>query len=375
MGKKVIILGGYGGVGKVLSRELLRYTDADITISGRNPERCESLAGNLGKEFPGRNIQSVFADATSRDSLVAALKDMDLLIVAATVPDNVATIAEAAIETGTDMVDILVRGDVVDTLSGYRDAIVSNNRIFITQAGFHPGLPAPLIKYARHQFDEYHTANVVMVMNSRFEKPESTHEIIHEIGASDSRILKNGIWRKSTYRDAIEIEFSDDFGKRKCYPLQMKEVYPLAKELGIRNMGVYSAGFNAFVDNIVFPLTMLVQSLKKGMGTRLCGRLMHWGINRYFDGKPGVEFRLVADGIKDGHRRGYVVNCRSADAFEFTALSVIACLKQYLDGAIDRPDLYLMGNIVDEIRIIDDLRKMGVRISEETVSLNTLITN
>jgi hypothetical protein len=36
----------------------------------------------------------------------------------------------------------------------------------------------------------------------------------------------------------------------------MREIYPLKEELGLLNMGIYSAGFNAFVDNLVFPMTM-----------------------------------------------------------------------------------------------------------------------
>ncbi|MCU0376777.1 MAG: saccharopine dehydrogenase NADP-binding domain-containing protein [Bacteroidales bacterium] len=364
MKKHIMVLGGYGGVGKVISENLLKHTTTDITIAGRNLEKAETVANRLRKEHPNRQIKTIYADATDRGSLIIALKNVDLVIVATTTPDHIGTIAETAIETDTDMIDILVRGDVVDKLTEFRENIVSKKRIFITQAGFHPGLPAPFIKYAKNKFDDYQTANVVMVMNSKFEKPESTHEIINEIGASNAKILKNSLWLKSSYKDALNIQFSEEFGVRKCYPLQMREVYPLEKELGIKNMGVYSAGFNAFVDNFVFPLTMLLQSIKKGMGTKLSGKLMHWGINKYYTGKPGVEFKLLAKGMKDGLYKDYVLECHSPDAFEFTSLALIACLNQYLDRTINIPGIYLMGNIVEETRIIDDLRKMGVQIRD-----------
>ncbi|MDM8543167.1 hypothetical protein QUF90_18990 [Desulfococcaceae bacterium HSG9] len=41
-------------------------------------------------------------------------------------------------------------------------------------------------------------------MNARFEKPESTYEIIHEICETNAEIFKNGHWRKADYKDAIE---------------------------------------------------------------------------------------------------------------------------------------------------------------------------
>lgn len=365
MSKHVLILGGYGGVGKVLSLQLLKLTDVSITIAGRNAKKAEEYALLLQRSFPKRKILFSYADAGNKKSIVDACKNADVMIVTTTTPDNISTIADAAIDSNTDMIDVLVRGDVVDKLEQLRSEIVSHNRIFITQAGFHPGLPAPFIKYSASKFDALKTANVVMVMNSLFEKPESTHEIIHEIGEANAKILKKGEWHKATYKDALTIQFSAKFGTRVCYPLQMREIYPLASDFGIDQMGVYSAGFNPFVDNVVFPLTMFLQTIRKGLGTNICGKLMHWGVNKYFKGEPGVEFKLIAHGIKDGLLRQYSMQALSTDAFEFTAMAVIACLKQYFGNRISAPGLYLMGNVVDKIEVIDDLKAMGIQIVEE----------
>jgi len=365
MRKHIMVLGGYGGVGKEVSQKLLKYTNSNITISGHNIEKAEEYASFLRKLFPNKNVFSCYADATKKNSLIEAFKKIDLVIITSTTPDYIDLIAEAAIETETDMIDILVRGDVVDKLEKYRKSIISNNRIFITQAGFHPGLPAPIIKYASNKFDVYETANVVMVMNSLFQKPESTYEIIHEIGEDNAQILKDGKWKKATYKDALKIQFSNKFGTCQCYPLQMKEIYCLQKVLGISNMGVYSAGFNPFVNNFVFPLVILLQFIKKGFGKRFCGILMYWGIKKYYNNEPGVELQLQAFGYKGGNKTKFTLKMLSQNAFEFTAIAIIACLNQYLDYSINKPDLYLMGNIVDEKRIIDDLKTMGLQIEEE----------
>jgi saccharopine dehydrogenase (NAD+, L-lysine-forming) len=347
-----------------VSRNLLIHTDSDITISGRDNEKAEQFASILRKEFPYRQILSCYADATKKTSLLEAFKKADLVIVTTTTPDYIDIIAEAAIESETDMIDILVRGDVVDKLENYRDSIIANKRIFITQAGFHPGLPAPIIKYARDKFDNYTSANILMAMNALFEKPESTYEILHEIGEGHAKILKDGEWRKATYKDALKFQFSDKFGMRKCYPLQMREIYPLQKDLGILHMGVYSAGFNSFVDNLVFPLIMFLQFLKKGLGKRLCGKLMHWGIKNYYDNNPGIELYLIAKGTRDNNEKSFTLKLISYDPFDFTAIAVMACLKQYLDNTINKPGLHLMGNVVDEKRIIEDLKSMGLQIEE-----------
>ncbi len=351
-------------MGSILCQHILAFTDCEITVAGRNREKAEQFAGKLREKHPKRSIHASFANAGQKDSLLAVLKKMDLVIVAATVPDHIDLIAEAALETGTDMIDILVRGDVVDKLMVYQKYAVKKNRIFITQAGFHPGLPGPFIRYAQNKFDNYHTANVCMAMNTSFDNPESTHELIYELGQSEAKILKNGQWRSANYKDAIDVAFSSHLGTRKCYPFQLREIYPLDK-LGLKNMGVYVAGFNPFVDNFVFPLIILLQSIRKGLGTKLCGKLLHWGIKAFYDHKPGIEFILQAQGTRSGQLQSWTISAFYPDPYAFTSFAIISCLNQYLDGTIHQPGVYLMGHIVDPQRTINDLEQMGVSINEK----------
>lgn len=368
MKTKVLVLGGYGGVGKSMSENLLRFTDVELIIAGRSIEKATRVMNSLLKKWPNRQVKAVFADVSDKPSLLNAFKNIDVVIVTTTTADKMEAIGKAALEAGCDMIDILVRGDVVDQLENLERRIVSKQRIFITQAGFHPGLPAPFIKYPKDQFDVYSTANVVMAMNSLFEKPGSTHEIIYEIVAPNSKTLEEGIWKNSSYKDAVTIQFSDDFGVRKCYPVQMREILPLKEQLGLTNMGVYAAGFNVFVDRFVFPLAMFLSFIDQRLAIKICGKLMHWGIKKYYNRKPGVEFKLFATGLKNGKKKKYTLEAHSSDVFDFTACAVIACLRQYLDHSINRPGLYTMGNSVDEKRIISDLKEMGIRMTESISS-------
>ncbi len=158
-----MILGGYGGVGKSLSRHLLKFTDVDVTIAGHHKGKADYFAGILKAEYPNRQISSCYADAALKESMVHVFKKADLVIVTTTTPHHIVNIMDAAIETQTDMIDIFVRFDVVDQLEKYRPEIIANKMVVITQAGFHPGLPGPLIRYAKNKFDQYMTANVAMV--------------------------------------------------------------------------------------------------------------------------------------------------------------------------------------------------------------------
>jgi saccharopine dehydrogenase (NAD+, L-lysine-forming) len=40
----------------------------------------------------------------------------------------------------------------------------------------------------------------------------------------------------------------------------------------------------------------------------------------------------------------------------------VACLLQYLEGSIARPGLWLMGQAVDPVRLVEDMERMGVEV-------------
>ncbi len=50
------------------------------------------------------------------------------------------------------------------------------------------------------------------------------------------------------------------------------------------------------------------------------------------------------------------------DGYEFTALAVVACIPQYRDGSIAKPGLAMMGHIIDPVRLMKDLERMGTKV-------------
>ncbi len=360
---KILILGGYGGVGKSLSRLILKELDSELIIAGRRKDQADRFVNILNQEYPNRAIAARYADATNKKSLVEAFKGIKLIIVTATTPNYIKQIAEAALKNQCDYLDILVHSNVISSLKSLEPYIETSNLTYITQAGFHPGLPAVFIRQASKYFEQYDKSIIAMAMNARFEKPESTHEII-QICEEEPEIFKNEHWIKAEYKDAIKIDFGKQFGIKNCYALQMEEIKPLPPFYGIKEAGVYVAGFNWFVDYIVFPIILLFQKIKKGLGLNFLGKLMYWGVNTFSSSNQGVTFVLEAEGKKKGKPLSVKICAEHEDPLFFTAAPVVACLKQYLSGDI-KPGLCLMGNAVDNECLMSELEKLGINIQTE----------
>lgn len=370
MKTRILILGGYGAAGRPLARKLLEYVDCKLIIAGRQQKKAEAFKSQLLNEFPQASVEGIALDAKDKVAMTDRFREVDLVIVTATIPDLMKSVAEAALETETDLMDILVRGDVVDQLMPYEAAIRTNNRRFITQGGFHPGMVAPIIKLAKSHFDDYQEARVYMAMDPIFETPQSMNEVIYEVSEAKAMVLENGHWKRAAYTKLQKVHFPVYFGQKNCYPLPMREIQDLDKVLGISNCGVYAGGFGPYIDYVIFSLALVLGKISTRLSQYVCSRMFYHHIKNCPQPKPRVEFMLKAKGTEYGEKKEIEYLLSSEDGYELTAQATLACLLQYFDNSISEPGLYLMGQIVEEERFFKDLEDIGVRLLKKESSSN-----
>jgi len=99
MGATVLVLGGYGITGRILSELLLEHGDAQIVLAGRSSEKGAAAAAALNRRFPGR-VSARVADAADAASLSRALEGVDMVAVAASVLVHAGTVAEICVAAG-----------------------------------------------------------------------------------------------------------------------------------------------------------------------------------------------------------------------------------------------------------------------------------
>jgi saccharopine dehydrogenase (NAD+, L-lysine-forming) len=359
----ILLLGGYGRCGRRIARRLLQETDVALVIAGRHLDRAGQLATELNKEMPGGRVSARAAEAADPGSLHAVLDGVRLVVACTSTTEHIATIADAALACGADYLDLHFPAGALKTLQAMAPKIERAGRCFITQGGFHPGLLAPLVRFAAPRFGRYRTARLGLIMNFHDGVyRESAREFMEEAGTMPWRLCRNGGWQPAGFRDRRKVDFGPGFGVRKCVPLDFAELHGLPRQLGLEEVACYVAGFNWFVDGVLFPLAFLFSKIKKGFGAACLGRAWVWAMNRIARPPYGVQLQLEAEGEAEGRPQTVQAVLRHPDIHEFTAIPVVACLKQYLDGSIARPGLWLMGEAVEPARLFRDLEQMGVRV-------------
>jgi saccharopine dehydrogenase (NAD+, L-lysine-forming) len=363
MPAKIIILGGTGLTGRLVARHLLERSDAIVTIASRRLERAEEVAADLGHDRPDR-IKAVAADAADAASLRAALEGQTLLVVAAPTTAHVAAVTRAALDAGVDYLDLQLGAKKFAYLQSLAPQIEAKGRCFITEAGFHPGLPAALVRFAAEHLDTIETATTACYLSIGRDIPfsDAVEELVEIFRAYNAQVFKDGHWTPPGSYQMRKIAFGGDIGTRSCYSMFFEELRPLPDRYpSLRETGFYMAGSHWFSDTVIFPLAfVLLKILPKA--TRTIGRLLWWGMTRFQKPPYRTELIVQASGTHAGQKTQFEASVAHRDAYELTAIPVAAAILQYLEGLGRRPGLHMMGHLADPRRLFTDMKRMGVKV-------------
>ncbi|HEX6305933.1 MAG TPA: saccharopine dehydrogenase NADP-binding domain-containing protein [Anaerolineales bacterium] len=366
---RFLILGGYGQTGALIARYLLAESDVEILLAGRNLDKAQTLASRLNADFETQRVQGISVDASCQENLIEALQAVDLLIVASSTAQYASAVAVAALQAGVDYLDVQYSQDKLRALKTMAADIEAAGLCFITEAGFHPGLPAALVRYVSQCFDRLDAAHVSSVIKVDWRalslSPETLEEFVREIQDYDSRFYKGARWRKARMAGMLDyrvVDFGSPFGRQYVVPMMFDEMLAIPEMFpSLDETGFYISGFNWFVDGFVFPLSAIaLQLTPRAVGPM--AHLLRFGLDRFSRPPYGVVLKVEARGEKDGDLREVELYLRHPDGYAFTAIPVVACLLQYMDGRADKPGLWMMGHLVEPNRLLQDMQRMGVQL-------------
>jgi hypothetical protein len=373
--KSLLILGGTGLTGRLVARLLLQETAAHLVIAGRNLPKAQSLAVTLNQQFSGQRVSSCQTDAADPRSLQQAFSGMDWIIVASSTAEYAANVAGAALQAGAHYLDVQFSNQKYAALRLLQPEIERQERCFITDGGFHPGLPAALVRWAGLRFTRLESANVSSVIQidwRALDVAQSTlDELVTELMGARMEYFHQSRWKQVNWTGAGGIryfQFPPPFGRRYAMPMYLEEMRLLPETYpSLIETGFFVGGFNWFVDYLVFPLLMVMLKVALRRSLRPAGRLLRWGLNTFSRPPYGTLLKLEARGTLEGQAKALELTISHPDGYFLTAVPVVACLLQSLDGSALQPGLWTQAWVVEPERFLLDIERLGIGVSRKVV--------
>jgi len=360
--RRILILGGYGSTGRCLSRLLIAHTTVVITVAGRDASRAQTLCHDLASP----RAAPLQVDARDPAALRTAIAGHHLVLLAAPGADLPALVAEAALDGGADYLDVVYPPSKLPALNALALRIDAAGLCFVTEAGFHPGLPSLLVRWAAGQCDVLETADVASLIRMRIPSgravPDSAVELIDNLTASPMSEFHDGAWQEIgwTRWPYRPFDFGPGLGTLQCVPLYFDELRAaLAPHPELHSTRFLMAGFGAFTDWVAMPLIFVLQAVARQATRKFCADLLWWSIQHFTSPPFGTILAVRYTGLRDGRAVSGCLRLRHEDEYPFTAIPVVAFLLQWLYGVIP-PDLHYMGMAADPARLLADMGALGI---------------
>ncbi len=368
MQKKVLILGGYGNTGFLIARLLLQETDVRLIIAGRSLSRAQRAVDELNREFHTDRTTSKQVDAADTNSLEAAFEGVNIVVVASSTIDYVRNVSCATLEAGADYLDVQLSSPAkLDALKCLQEKIEKKGRCFITDGGFHPGVPAAMVRYAATKFDTLEVASISAAFQLNWKELQfsesTTSEFVDELKNFNPLVLKNKKWIKMSMKELPKFDFGKRFGEQYCTPMFLEELRSLPNAIpSLNETGFHIAGFNWMTDYIIMPIAFSAFKIFRKKAAGPMGKLFSWGLRNFSKPPFGAILQLEAKGLKDKQDSFMHMRLNHDDAYVLTAVPVVACLLQYLNGVIRSPGLWFQANLVEPTQFFRDMERLGVGI-------------
>jgi saccharopine dehydrogenase (NAD+, L-lysine-forming) len=370
-----LVLGGAGNTGSRIARLLLaERVGARVVLAGRNREAASQLARELGDVYGAERCGALRVDASDPAGVRAGLEGVDMVIVASSTARHVETLIDAAIDARVDYLDTQYSSLKIERLKAAAPRLEAAGVCAVTDGGFHPGVPAALVRFAAANIPRLRVAHVGSLLQMDWRDIEVADvtmvEMVQEFADYSSQYYRAGRWRSMgwlTGSGGLRFDFGPPWGRRSCVPMFLEELRELPGAFpSLRDMGFFIGGFGWLPDYVMLPVVMIGMKLAPRWVERPLSRLFAWSLR--WTSKPpfATALQLEAEGEDEaGEPTRLWLRLSHADGYDFTAIPVVACLLQWLEGGARRPGLATMGNIVEPVRFVADLERLGIRVERE----------
>ncbi|WP_019508159.1 saccharopine dehydrogenase family protein [Pleurocapsa sp. PCC 7319] len=227
MSKKVLVIGGCGRIGNSVAQDIANHTDAEVTITSRNPQQ------QVKPPFKFLTL-----DLAALDQLEKAIASKDLVVhCAGPFHHRDGRVLEACIASKVDYLDVSDHRSFYERVVIHQDQAIAQGVTAILNTGIFPGISNCMTKQGIEQF----------------EQPKKIHlsYVVAGSGGAGLTVMRttflglrnkfaawiDGKWQDTLpYTEREVIEFPQPYGKTGVYWFDVPETYTFADSFPVETV-------------------------------------------------------------------------------------------------------------------------------------------
>jgi saccharopine dehydrogenase-like NADP-dependent oxidoreductase len=333
----ILIVGGYGEVGRRIAAHLAPDYPDRIIIAGRNPLRASSLADRVG-----HGVRPMRLDIDDRAAIGAAIKGVSLLV--ACVRQREPHLLRAAIEHGLAYTDIAPFGIWREAVALRATAQAKEARI-VLGAGLVPGISSVLARAAAErlgEIDVLHTS-LLLATGDAF-GPDALDYLLSEITRSFV-VVEDGHERSvRSFTDGRRVRFPAPIGSRVAYRAPFTDQLSYPETLGARTAACRLTLDPPWVTALVAALVRSrVVYLTDRPGLRPALKRLIVTLQRAYAGRDRYALVVEAGNRSGGSLRLSVTGHNQSEGTAIGATLIAAALDR---GEVDCPGVWFPEQVI-----------------------------
>lgn len=310
---KILVIGGYGYVGRTISTVLANQFPRRVIAAGRNIRKAEKLSQKTsGKVLP------LALDVFDPDADIAkALKGVSLVIMCLDQPDT--RIVEQIIQKGVDYIDITASSSFLASLEKFDGLAKESGSSVILSVGLEPGLTNLLAAYAVRALDNVdHIDIFVMLGMGDTHGDAAIRWTLENINAEFTVFEKGSEKPVRSFEDAKRTKLPG-IGERTAYRFDFPDQHSLPKTLGVDSLSSrlcfdIESVTNTFAALKTMRILRILRRRRVGDFAVKLLKNMHFGTDQFVlkveasGRKKGEDMRIDAAirGAGEAHQTGLV---------------------------------------------------------------------
>lgn len=229
----ILIVGGYGAVGRVIATGLAEKFPGQVIVAGRSYEKAEALAQESDEK-----IRPYQVDLTTAHESPEILDGVAVVVMCLDVPD--VQFVQACLQRGIHYVDITAEDAILQQIEALDGVAKASGSTAILSVGLSPGLTNLLARHAQAQFEILHHVDIHgLVGLGEAHGVAAAHWTLQNLNANYT-VRENGQPRRvNSFGEHKQAGFPDGLGHQRVYRFNLADQHVLTRTLDLPSVSTW----------------------------------------------------------------------------------------------------------------------------------------